>query len=126
LRGQRFFCSNRGRRGGCGCTFCVWLATVIARASVRTAGLWRFLTARLDGASVLEAWAPAGSGFSLEGAERWWRRWQRGSGAVRTRLWRGREPPGGIAAAVRQTYGSLDPIAGFQRSEQVDWPAFTS
>lgn len=126
VRGRRFFCSNRGRRRGCGRTFSVRFATVLAGATVRTGTLWRFLVARFGGASVLGAWTQAGSGFSLEATYRWWRRWRRGENPMRTRLWRGREPPSGVAAALEQAYGSTDPIAGFQGREQAGFPGFAS
>jgi len=126
VRGRRFFCSNRGRRPGCGRTFSVFLAQVIAGASVRTAALWRFCQGRLSGLSVLAAWEQARSGWSLEAAYRWWRRWRRAEPALRTQFSRGREPPGGLAAAVTGAFGSLDPFACFQAREQRPWPGFAS
>lgn len=125
VRGRRFYCSKRGRRPGCGRTVAVWLAEVIAGASVRTAALWRFLSARLGGLSVLGAWERTRCGFSVEAAYRWWRRWRAAESAVRARLWRGREPPaGGLVAACEAHYGATDPIAGFQMREQRGWPGF--
>lgn len=126
VRGRRFFCSDRGRRPGCGHTFSVWLAQMIAGASVRTAGLWRFYRGRLSGQSVLAAWEQARGGGSLETAYRWWRRWRRAEPALRTQFFRGREPPGGLAAAIAGAFGSIDPLAGFQAREQRPWPGFAS
>lgn len=126
VRGRRFFCSNRGQRPGCGRTFSVFLAQVIAGASVRTAALWRFCRGRLSGQSVLAAWEQARGGASLEAAYRWWRRWRRAEPALRTQFYRGREPPGGLAAAITVVYGSVDPLAGFQAREQRSWPGFAS
>lgn len=128
VRGRRFFCSDRGRRPGCGKTFGVFLAQVIVQASVRTASWWRFIAARLSGASGLAAWETARSGFSLEAARAWWRRWRQHESAVRTALWRGREPPPGkgLREALAQAYGEADPIAVFQAREQRAFPGFAS
>jgi hypothetical protein len=123
LRGGRFFCSNRGRRRGCGRTFGVLLASLIARATVRSRELWRFYLAKLGGASVLAAWESLHSGFSVEAAYAWWRRWRRGQFAVRLVLAQGRDPPKGeIAQALAGRFGAEDPIGAFQLSEQRGWP----
>ena len=126
LRGRRFLCSDRGRRSGCGRTFSVFLAQVIAKASVRTGALWRFCHARLSGQGVLAAWELARSGFSLESAYRWWRRWRSAEPALRTHLWRGREPPEALGEAIIHAYGAADPVAVFQVREQRPWPGFAS
>ncbi|MDI1247465.1 MAG: hypothetical protein PSV13_01155 [Lacunisphaera sp.] len=125
-RGRRFFCSDRGRRPGCGRTFSVFLAQVFAGASVRTAAWWRFCRGRLAGLGVLAAWEAARSGFSLESAYRWWRGWRRAEPALRSRWWRGREPPEGLGAVIERTYGADDPLAAFQVREQRAWPGFAS
>jgi len=123
VRGRRFFCSNRGHRQGCGHTFSIWLAAVIAGASVRSGLLWRFYLARLSGTSVLGAWESLRSPFSLEAAYRWWRRWRRGQCVLRTVLARGRDPPSGdVQSALAAVYGADDPIGVFQCREQRGWP----
>ena len=43
LRARRVFCSNRGRRPGCGRTFSIWLDRVIRRSSLSTPTLLAFL-----------------------------------------------------------------------------------
>jgi hypothetical protein len=126
LRGQRFFCSNRGHRPGCGRTTSVLLAQVLRYASVRTGSFWRFCEGRLFGLSVLAAWEKARCVFSLESVYRWWRRWRRAEPAVRTQLFRGREPPGDLLTAITGTYGAVDPLAVFQAREQRVWPGFAS
>ncbi len=126
VRGRRFFCSNRGRRPGCGRTCSVLLAQVFRGASVRTGSYWRFCSARLSGLGVLAAWEQARTGFSLESAYRWWRGWPRGAAALRPHLWRGREPPGRLAEALTERYGQVDPLAGFQGREQKAWPGLAS
>ena len=126
LRGRRFFCSNRGRRPGCGRTCSVHLSQMLRGASVRIGALWRFCRARLAGLGVLAAWEQARTGFSIESAYRWWRRWQQAASTLRTHLWRGREPPGSLADAITRLYGEADPLAGFQTREQRAWPGLAS
>jgi hypothetical protein len=126
VRGLRFLCSDRGRRPGCGRTCSVLLAEVVRGASVRTALLWRFFLQLLGGLAVPAAWERARSGFSLESAYRWRRRWREGEAALRTWLWHGREPPGELAAAIVQACGATDPIACFHAREQRAWPGFGS
>ena len=36
VRARRIFCSNRGRRPGCGRTFSVWIATKVRRLGLTT------------------------------------------------------------------------------------------
>lgn len=123
VRGQRFFCSNRGWRRGCGKTFTVLLATLIRRATVRTGELWRFYKAKLGGASVVGAWEGLGSRFSVEAAYGWWRRWRRGQFAVRSILAHGRDPPrGSVAESLGGLFGADDPVGNFQLMEQRSWP----
>ena len=127
LRGWRLLCSNRGRRPRCGRTWSVRLAAVLHRLSVRTAQLWQFCRRLLSGLSVPTAWEGARTGFSLESAYRWRRRWQQGEPALRTWLCRGRAPPpGDLAAAIDSACGPADPIAVFQQREQCGWPGFGS
>ena len=124
LRGRRFFCSNRGNRPGCGQTFSIWLATMIAGASVRSRGLWRFYQAKLAAESVFAAWAGLRGGFSLEAAYRWWRRWPRAEIELRSWLCDQRGPPaeGQVLGQLAAVFGTDDPIAGFQAETQRGWP----
>lgn len=125
-RGRRFFCSNRHRRRGCGRTFSVRLAQVLVHATVRTGVWWRFCRERLAGRGILAAWEAARSGFSLESAYRWWRRWREAEPALRTFLWRGREPPENLGTEVVRVFGAADPVTTFQMREQRSWPGFAS
>lgn len=125
-RGLRFLCSDRGRRPGCGRTWSVLLAQVLRRASVRTATLWRFCLELLTGLGVPAAWERSRSGFSLESAYRWRRRWRQGEPALRTWLCRGRAPPDDLAEAITGACGTADPIACFQAREQRAWPGLGS
>jgi hypothetical protein len=123
VRGWRFLCSDRGRRGGCGRSFSVLLSTVIAGATVRSPELWRFTLAKLGGASVLLAWERLRSRFSLEAAYSWWKRWERGQFGVRAVLARGRGPPRGeLARQLVAAFGGEDPVGSFQLMEQRRWP----
>lgn len=102
------------------------LAQVLAGASVRTGPWWRYCGAKLAGLGVLAAWTQARSGFSLESAYRWWRRWCEAEPALRTWLWRGREPPENLGATVVRRFGAADPVAAFQEREQRGWFGFAS
>ena len=102
------------------------LAEVLRGASVRTAALWRMSLELLGGLGVPSAWERARSGFSLESAYRWRRRWRQGEAALRTWLCRGREPPEDMAAAIVEACGPADPIATYQAREQRAWPGFGS
>jgi hypothetical protein len=64
VRGQRVFCSNRGRRGGCGRTFAVFLADVLPRFTVTATLLWQLLALLPGGGSVLSAIHALGSTFA--------------------------------------------------------------
>ena len=52
MRGQRVYCSNRGRRKGCGRTYSLYLADVLPRHSVNATALWLLLLGILTGASL--------------------------------------------------------------------------
>jgi hypothetical protein len=59
VRGLRILCSNRQRRGGCGRTFTVWLASVIPRMTVRAATVFALLVAMAAGVPCARAWREA-------------------------------------------------------------------
>ena len=66
LRGQRVFCCNRGQRGGCGRTFCVFLAQVLPRHTVTASWLWQLLCRLLNGGSIKSAVEMLAPPFGLE------------------------------------------------------------
>jgi hypothetical protein len=66
LRGQRVFCSNRGQRGGCGRTFCFFLAEVLPRHTVNGSWLWQLLCRRLQGYSIKAAIEALALPFGLD------------------------------------------------------------
>jgi hypothetical protein len=93
VRGQRVFCSNRGRRGGCGGTFSITLAEVLPRHTLNASQMWRWLVELLAGLSVKAAVERLRLPFALETVYRLHRRLRRGLDEVRTRLWRAQPPP---------------------------------
>lgn len=100
VRGRRFFCSNRGRRSGCGRTFSVKLQTVLCGFVVRTLTLWCFVQAVLAGLTRRAAWLRKACGaVSLSTAYRLWRRLDAVQTALRARLSREAAAPDSTARA---------------------------
>jgi hypothetical protein len=91
LRARRIFCSNRGRRPGCGRTTSVWMADKVRRLSVTTRSLGTFL--RRAVADGLAAAIRAATGPRSDRTwQRLWTRFDRAQSRIRTALW-GRGPP---------------------------------
>lgn len=133
LRGLRFWCSPRRKsRPGCGRTFCVRLASVLAHHSVSAGKLAEFLTAwqRLGG-KVLAAWEAVRTGFSTDSAYRWAKNFVRNQGGVRARLCRARAPPpptgeeihADLFAHLALVFGKTPFTEAFQTRFQEPWPA---
>ena len=94
VRGRRFFCSNRYRRPGCGRTFSILLANVVARFVVRAPTLSRYLDGVVSGSSRKAAWEASSSGaLSLSSGYRLWRRLRDTQTHLRTLLCRACAPP---------------------------------
>jgi hypothetical protein len=94
VRGRRFVCSRRFRRAGCGRTFSVLIASVIARFTVRTGTLSRLLIAIVGGLCPKAAWERhAASGLSLRSGYRLWRRILHAQSHLRTTLCTACPPP---------------------------------
>lgn len=93
LRGQRVFCSNRGRRGGCGRTFLLCLAAVLPRHSLTTSLLWLFLAEMLAGLSIKAAVEKLRSPFALETFYRVRRKLRLRLDALRARFCSQQNPP---------------------------------
>jgi hypothetical protein len=92
VRGRRIFCSNRGRKSGCGRTFSVILSTVLSGFVVRTLTLFTFVQAVLTGLSRRAAWlSEVASAFSLSSGYRVWRRLASAQAALRS--WLSRQVP---------------------------------
>jgi hypothetical protein len=101
FRGQRVFCSNRGRRGGCGRTFSLMLADVLPRHTLTASLVWRWLVEVLAGLSLKAAAEKLRLPFALETVYRLRRGLQRCLDLVRTRLCREQSPPAS---------GQVDPL----------------
>ena len=65
-RGQRVWCSNRGQRGGCGRSFCVFLGEVLPRHTLTGSELWQLLERLVTGGSIKAAAEALGLPFALE------------------------------------------------------------
>jgi len=66
LRGRRVWCSNRGRRGGCGRTMRIMFACVLPRHSVKAGMLSGLLEHLGAGASIKGAWERCGLPVQLQ------------------------------------------------------------
>lgn len=85
--GQRVFCSNRGRRMGCGGSVLVRLADVVRPVSVSAPLLWEFLVAVRDASTVHAAWkAGFEKRFALRTAYALVMRFDRAQSWLRTKL----------------------------------------
>jgi hypothetical protein len=86
FRGQRVFCSNRGRRGGCGRTFSLVLADILPRHTMTASLLWRWLVEVMAGLSFKAAAEKLRLPFALETVYRLRRGLRQCLASVRTRL----------------------------------------
>jgi hypothetical protein len=119
VRGRRLFCSNRGRRPGCGRTFSVMLQTVLAGFVVRTLTLWCFVQAVLGGLTLRAAWlCEAGRALSLSSGYRLWRRLGAGQSTLRALLCR--EAPAPASTAREPLAQLVQHLAITVGGEQVD------
>lgn len=91
LRGHRVYCSNRGRRKGCGRTYSIYLADVLPRHSVTATALWLLLLGILNGASLRAA--AHRLPFALETLYGITRRFRRRVDRLRTALCELQQPP---------------------------------
>jgi hypothetical protein len=93
VRGRRFFCSNRGRRRGCGRTFSILFGGVLRRFSISTATLWRFILLLSTASATVCAWRLSASGFSVQSGYRLRNSVIAAQSRLRTLLCRIRPPP---------------------------------
>lgn len=102
------WCSNRGQRGGCGRSFCVFIAQVLPRHTFRAGGLWGWLLQLLAGLSLKAAAEKLGLPFALETFYQLRRKLRRGLDRLRTWLCRKQPPPqSGQADPLLQTVAHL-------------------
>jgi len=97
VRGHRLFCSNRGRRDGCGRTIAVLLASVVPRRITGAATIFAFLVALAEGTNAAEAWRRS-SEMTLRTGYRVRAALGRADPAIRTVLL-ARAPPPSVASA---------------------------
>ena len=128
-RGHRLFCSNRGRRRGCGRTISVLLSDSLHCRVVRTGTLWHFLLAVAAGITRKAAWEATGAQvLSLRSGYRLFHRFARAGPAIRTRLLSLRPPPRSTSPSplvqltehLKLALPGDDPLSAFQHHFQLD------
>lgn len=97
-RGHRVYCSNRGRRGGCGRTFPILLAHVLPRHTFSAKLLWAVFHGLLGGLSIRASWQSAGKPLALETTYHLIQRLRHRLSDVRAALSRLTTPPAGVAS----------------------------
>ena len=124
VRGRRLLCSRRFRRSGCGHTFSVLLATVLAGFVARAGSVSRLLESVVAGGLCRKAaWEQASPGLTLRSGYRLWARLLAVQSRVRTVLCGVGPPPATtdvrpmaqMLAHLRQVLGDAGCVlAGFQ------------
>jgi hypothetical protein len=130
VRGRRLLCSRRFRRSGCGRTFSVLLATVLAGFVARAGSVSRLLESVVAGGLCRKAaWEQASPGLTLRSGYRLWARLLGVQSRVRTVLCGAGPPPAStdvrpiaqMFAHLRQVLGVTECLfAGFQLAFQRD------
>jgi hypothetical protein len=92
-RGQRVFCSDRGRRGGCGHTFPVLFAWVLPRHTFTATLVWQAVRQWLGGLSIRASWQTVTSPLALDSFYHLLQRLRRRLTNLRTTLSAVRRPP---------------------------------
>lgn len=130
VRGQRAFCSDRGRRGGCGKTFPLFLAGVLPRHTFNAPLLWALLRQLLGGATIQAAAETLRLPFSLEAVYGIVRRCRHRLDVVRSCLSREQPAPASgqtdpflqTLEHLRQTFARHPcALAAYQRHFQGAW-----
>jgi hypothetical protein len=128
VRGQRVWCSNRGRRGGCGRTMRIVCAGVLPRHSVSALMLGDLLKRLCGGGSIQSAWEQCRLPVHVQSVYHLLQRFRARLDAVRVALLARCAPPGsGHADPLRQTAehlrcafpGTGNPVEAFQLAFQV-------
>jgi hypothetical protein len=86
IRGLRVFCSNRGKAGGCGRTFSVWIADQVKRLFLDAQSLYRFLELAATSGNKSQAFGSLQSSMGHSATYRIWKRFLNAQSAVRTAL----------------------------------------
>lgn len=92
-RGQRVWCCPRGRRGGCGRAFSVFIADMLPRHTFTATWLWQWLVELLAGLSLKAAAQTLRPPFALETVYRLRRSLRCQLDALRAQLCRRQSPP---------------------------------
>jgi hypothetical protein len=114
VRGRRLLCSRRYRRSGCGRTFAVVVASVLAGFTARTGTISRFLESVVGGLCRKAAWEQVSSGLTLRSGYRLWRCLLAAQSNIRTALCGLAPPPvlsdprpvAQLLAHLRQVFGA--------------------
>ena len=123
VRGQRVWCSNRGRRGGCGRTMQIVFARFLPRQSMNATMLARLLKGLCEGGSIQRAWDQCRLPVHLQSVYHLLQRFRERLDAVRVALLSRCAPPASAHAdPLRQTAEHLrcafpeskSPIEAFQ------------
>ena len=93
LRGQRVWCCPRSQRGGCGFTFCVFIAQVLPRHTLTAGWIWQWLLRMLTGSSLKAAVENLRPPFALETLYRLRRKLRQRIESLRALLCREQAPP---------------------------------
>jgi hypothetical protein len=130
VRGRRLLCSRRFLRSGCGRTFSVLLATVLAGFVARAGILSRLFESVVGGGLCRKAaWEQASPGLTLRSGYRLWARLLAVQSRVRTVLCGVGHPPAStdvrpvaqMLAHLRQVLGATECLfASFQLAFQQD------
>lgn len=128
LRARRIFCSNRGRRPGCGRTVSVWMSHIIRRSSLTSRTLLAFLQHTVVH-GLVDAIQTVNTHRSVRTWHRIGKRFHLAQSRIRTALReRGPPPPESfegarrpdiahVLAHLRVTFPNTDcPIAAFQHA----------
>jgi hypothetical protein len=92
VRARRIFCSNRGKRTGCGRTFGVWIADKIRRLGLTARVLWQFLERVVSG-TLADAIRNTTCHLCGRSMQRIWQRFVLAQSRIRTALLTLRPPP---------------------------------
>jgi hypothetical protein len=125
-RGWRVYCSNRGRKTGCGKTYAVLLAIHLYRRIVGAGRLWGFLKEILSGKKIGQAWETVASPFCLETGYKLWAGFLRNQSAIRVALHAVAAPARSDRDPILQTIEHMRavfpradcPVVAFQQSFQ--------
>lgn len=127
VRGWRFWCSDRGRRRGCGKTFSVLWSWALRCCTVSANLLWLFVSAVGEGKTVKAGWEMVSGKLSLRTGYRLWGRLLRVQSWVRQLLLREKPPPASEHRRVEFELidhlgavfgGAVCPVCEFQRRFQ--------